>query len=207
MQVLGCTSSNTSNKIHFILNHKPTRYAFSVGVELCMKSKTYHRVAQFGIRSPVKLSLTWVQQYHIRHVRIFFFHGTTDPSGPRPPHYRLHDHTQTHHTRQDSPRQVISPTQKPQRDNTHKTQTSMPLTGFEPTITARESLRPRGHWDWPHTDYPAYFIPERGNKPKYSRKIKESLLRGMPASNRLSQSTALGWGENHYEHCVTALTF
>jgi hypothetical protein len=31
---------------------------------------------------------------------LFFFHGSTAPWGPRPPHVsRLHDHTQTHHTR------------------------------------------------------------------------------------------------------------
>jgi hypothetical protein len=31
---------------------------------------------------------------------IFFSYGSTAPWGPRPPHFsRLHDHTQTHHTR------------------------------------------------------------------------------------------------------------
>jgi hypothetical protein len=30
----------------------------------------------------------------------FFFNGSTAPWGPRPPHLlRLHDHTQTHHSR------------------------------------------------------------------------------------------------------------
>jgi len=57
---------------------------------------------------------------------------------------RIHDHTQTHHTRQDSSGRVISPTQRPLPDNTqHSQQTSMPPEGFEPTIPASE--RPQTH--------------------------------------------------------------
>ena len=56
---------------------------------------------------------------------------------------KLQDHTQTHHTRQDSSRRVISPQQRPLLDNTILRQTSMPPAGFEPAITASE--RPRTH--------------------------------------------------------------
>jgi hypothetical protein len=45
---------------------------------------------------------------------------------------RLHDHTQTHHTRQDSDRPDLI------THNTHKRQTSIPLAGFEPSIPASE---------------------------------------------------------------------
>ena len=51
----------------------------------------------------------------------------------------------THHSRWDSSVRVISPSQRPLPDNTHKThnrQTAMPPVGFEPTISAGE---------WPQT--------------------------------------------------------
>jgi len=53
---------------------------------------------------------------------------------------RLHDHNQTHHTRQDSSGRVISPTQRIILDNTHThtRQTSMPPAGFEPAIAASD---------------------------------------------------------------------
>jgi hypothetical protein len=53
---------------------------------------------------------------------------------------RLHDHTQTHHTRKDTFGIVISPTQRPLPDNiqTHRRQTSVPPVRFEPTIPANE---------------------------------------------------------------------
>ena len=154
---------------------------------------------QFGIRSPIKLSLTWVQEYHIRHVRIFF-HGTTAPSGQGPPHYRLHYHTQTHHTRQDSPGQVISPTQKSQADNIKHSQETVfhALGGIwtqnSTKLTAPHTgLRWSGHWDRPHRDHPTYFIIEVGNKLKYSRKIKKSLIRRMPRSY-------CWWDRPHRDH-------
>jgi hypothetical protein len=63
---------------------------------------------------------------------------------------RIHDHTQTHHTRWDSSGRVISPTQT--AHNNHKRQTSMPRAGFEPIIPASKrpqthALRPRSHRD------------------------------------------------------------
>jgi len=52
---------------------------------------------------------------------------------------RIHDHTQTHHTRYKSSGRVISPSQRPLPDNTqHSRHTSTPPAGFEPTIPARE---------------------------------------------------------------------
>ena len=62
---------------------------------------------------------------------VFFFHGATAPSGPGPPYYRrLHDHTRTHHTRQDSSGRVISSSQRPLPDNTrHSQQTNIHAPG------------------------------------------------------------------------------
>ena len=58
---------------------------------------------------------------------------------------RIHDHTQTHHTRQDSSGRVISPTKRRLPDYTtlNKRQTSMPPVRFKPTIPASE--RPQTH--------------------------------------------------------------
>ena len=48
-------------------------------------------------------------------------------------------HTTTHHTRQGSSGRVISSSQRPPPDNIqHSRQTSMPLVGFEPTISPGE---------------------------------------------------------------------
>jgi hypothetical protein len=57
---------------------------------------------------------------------------------------RLHDHTQRHHTRQDSSGRLISPSQRPLPDNTqHSQQTPMPPPESEPAIPASE--RPQIH--------------------------------------------------------------
>jgi hypothetical protein len=73
------------------------------------------------------------------------FHGSTDPRGP-------HEHTQTHHTRQDSSEPVISSTQW--SDNTQHSQgTDSHASGGIRThnpnnkVAAYPRLRPRGHWD------------------------------------------------------------
>ena len=67
---------------------------------------------------------------------------------------QLHDHTQTHHTRQDSSGRVISPKHRPQPDNTqHSQETDIHALGGIRTRNSntREAaylrLRPRGHWD------------------------------------------------------------
>jgi len=76
------------------------------------------------------------------------------PVGQGPPLSRLHDHTQTFHTRQDSSGRVISSTQRPLPDNTqHSQETDIHAAGGIPTSNpskwsaADQSLRPRGHWD------------------------------------------------------------
>jgi hypothetical protein len=78
---------------------------------------------------------------------IFFSNGSTAPWGPRPPHFsRLHDHTFRHTTVGRTP---LDEEPARRRDfyltthNTHKRQTSMPPTGFEPTIPVSE--RPQTH--------------------------------------------------------------
>ena len=81
----------------------------------------------------------YARYFHAYHT--FFYHGTTAPSGSRPPHYRgfMITPIYAHHTRQDSSERVISPTQRTTSQlNTHKKQTSMPQVGFEHTIPASE---------------------------------------------------------------------
>jgi len=71
-------------------------------------------------------------------------HCATAPSGPGPSSIsRLHDHTQTHHNRQDSSERMISPSQRPLPGNTQHSrererETSTPAAGFEPTIPGSE---------------------------------------------------------------------
>ena len=56
----------------------------------------------------------------------------------------FHDHTQAHHTRQNSSGRVINPTQRIRTtDNTHNRHTSMTPAGFEPAIPTTE--RPQTH--------------------------------------------------------------
>jgi hypothetical protein len=68
---------------------------------------------------------------------------------------RLHDHTQTHHTRYDPSGRVISPTQRPLPDNTqHSQETDLHAPAGIRThnprkrATADRRLRSRGHGDW-----------------------------------------------------------
>jgi hypothetical protein len=67
---------------------------------------------------------------------------------------RLHDNTQTHHTRQKFSRRVISITQRPLPDSTKLTQQTdiHPPAEFAPTVPSKRAnadlrLRPHGHWD------------------------------------------------------------
>ena len=67
---------------------------------------------------------------------------------------RIHNHTQTHNTRQDSSGRVISLSQRPLPDNTqHSQQTDIHAPGgirtHNPSQRAAADLRlrPRGHWD------------------------------------------------------------
>ena len=85
---------------------------------------------------------------------IFFYHGAAVQSGPKP-HYRgFTINTQSHHSRYDSSRLVISPTQRPLPDNTqHSQQTNIHASGGIRThnpskrAAADPRLRPRGHRD------------------------------------------------------------
>jgi hypothetical protein len=67
-------------------------------------------------------------------------HGATAPSkaGPlRHPDFAIA--LKTHHTRLESSGQVISPTQRPEPDNTQRSrQASMPPTVFEPANSASQ---------------------------------------------------------------------
>ena len=66
---------------------------------------------------------------------------------------RLHDHTQTRHTRQDSSGGVVSPTQRPIPNTQHSQETDIHATGIIRTrnlskrVDADLRLRPRCHWD------------------------------------------------------------
>ena len=73
---------------------------------------------------------------------------------------RLHDHTQTHHSRYESSGRVISPTQRTLPDNTqqsHDTNTHA-SSGIRTRIPSKRTtedphLRPRGHWDRQFVDH------------------------------------------------------
>ena len=85
----------------------------------------------------------------------------TFPWVPRAPQWawasqlsRIHNHTQTHHTRYDSSGQVIGQTQRPLPDNTqhsHETDIHAPggIRNRNPNkrAAADPRLRPCGHWD------------------------------------------------------------
>ena len=67
---------------------------------------------------------------------------------------KIHDHTQTHHTRQVSSGRVISSQQRPLPDNTkHSQETDIHAPGGILTLNSNVGaaveprLRPRGHWD------------------------------------------------------------
>jgi hypothetical protein len=79
--------------------------------------------------------------------RLFFFpHGVTARNGPVPPHYRGFTITLTHTTIGRTPPDEWSARRRDlylTTHNTRKRQTSMPLAGFELTITASE--RPQTH--------------------------------------------------------------
>jgi hypothetical protein len=90
---------------------------------------------------------TWIYSvlsttYMLKHL---FFQWSNSPYWARASSLlRLHDHTQTHHTRWHSSGRGMSPTQKlPDNTNTHKRQASMRSALFEPTIPASE--RPQTH--------------------------------------------------------------
>jgi hypothetical protein len=76
--------------------------------------------------------------------RQFYFvcvHGSTAHSGPKPPHYRGFEIILRHTTLGRTPLYEWSARRRDlylTTHNTHKKQTSTPLTGFEPAITADE---------------------------------------------------------------------
>jgi hypothetical protein len=79
-------------------------------------------------------------------IKFFFFSGATATIWPGHSHFsRLHDHTQTHHTRYDSSGrdQPDAGTSTLTTHNIHKRQTSMPPAVFEPATPVSE--RPQTH--------------------------------------------------------------
>ena len=72
---------------------------------------------------------------------LFFYHGSTAPSGPGTPHYRGFTITLRHTTFDRTPLDEWSARRRDLYLTTHSThnrQTSMPPVGFEPTISAGE---------------------------------------------------------------------
>jgi hypothetical protein len=68
------------------------------------------------------------------------FNGSTAPSRPGSPHSRGSTITLTHQTRYDSSGQVISPTQRPQPDNTqHSQETLISSVGFESAVSNKQA--------------------------------------------------------------------
>jgi hypothetical protein len=73
-----------------------------------------------------------------------YFLWRSSPQWVRASLSKFHDHTQTHHIRQDSSGRVISPSQRPLPDNTrHSQKIFMPPVGFEPAVPTSE--RPKTH--------------------------------------------------------------
>jgi len=76
-------------------------------------------------------------------IKLLFFHGSTAPSGPGPPYYRGFTITLRHTTFGRTPldeRSVRRTHPYLITYNTHKSQTSKPPAGFEPTIPASKQL-------------------------------------------------------------------
>ena len=88
-------------------------------------------------------------------MRLFFFTMALHPRWAKASSLsRLHDHTQTHHTRWESSGRVISPTLRPLPDNTqHSQETDIHDPGEIRThnpskrVAADPRLRQRSHWD------------------------------------------------------------
>jgi hypothetical protein len=92
-----------------------------------------------GYRITVMLSLTMLILLICHVLFVCFWHNIPPVGqGPLSSFTRFLDHTQTRHSRYDSSGWVISLLQRPLPDNR---QTSMPLVGFEPTISACERLQ------------------------------------------------------------------
>jgi hypothetical protein len=84
--------------------------------------------------------------------------------------YRLHDHIQSYHSRQDSSGWGISLSQNlrqadPQPDNPQWSQEANidAQAGFDPRITSKRAaadkrLRPRGHWDRSHSSIQLQYV-------------------------------------------------
>jgi hypothetical protein len=88
----------------------------------------------------------------VAYIYTIFSNGARAPSVPEPS--RIHDHTQTHHTRYDSSGWVIRLKQRPLPDNTqHSQQTDIHAPGGIPIqnpskrTAADTRLRTRGHFD------------------------------------------------------------
>jgi hypothetical protein len=107
-----------ANKIPFMLKQQTHQICVFCRRRIIIYITKQKQERSAAIRNTFSCKTVSELSYRVSHSsRMEIFpHGTT-PIGRRPPHYRLHDHTQTHHTRQDSPGQVISPTQKSQTDN------------------------------------------------------------------------------------------
>jgi hypothetical protein len=88
-------------------------------------------------------------------ITLFLSCSATAPVGPRRLLLEISiSHSDTHHTRQDSSGRVISPSQRPLRDNTqHSQEKNSHVSGRirtrNPSKRSAECprVRPRGHWD------------------------------------------------------------
>jgi hypothetical protein len=112
------------------------------------------QISAFKYNIPLKISEVRPTLLTIA-INNIFSHGVTAPSGAKGSSLaRIHDHTQTHHTRLDSSGPVISPTQRPPPDNTqHSQETKIRTPGGIRIYKPRKQgatdprLRPPGHQD------------------------------------------------------------
>ena len=112
----------------------------------------------------------------------FFFHGASSPSGYASL-LKLHDHTQTHHTRYDFSGRVIGRAQSSLPDNQQHLQETHTYIHAPCKIRTRisskrafadPSSRPRGHWDRLSTPNPFKSLLPTGrlvNGVSYSRRV------------------------------------
>ena len=99
----------------------------------------------------------------------YFFSRFDSHSGPRPPSFvSFRHHTQTQHTRQDSPRRVISPMQWPRPNSTQHSQVR--------DIYAHGGIwyrnARRGHWDLPLRNAEALYPLLFSNFNKFLQQVR-----------------------------------
>jgi hypothetical protein len=128
-------SRNTHGTFEFILR---------VYLDICFLK---HSVL-LHTQAHLMLDFFYISNYCAKNICLiyFFYHGATAPTGPRPPHSRGFMITFRHTTLSRAPLDEFSARRSDfylTTHNTHKRQTSIPPSGFKPTIPASERPQTR----------------------------------------------------------------